>query len=81
MKISTLKFLLTNILIQKHNRLLITILSVLSLPVIKFVLEMISARFAGLLAVATSIGSLLTVFFYIPALVVKIGSINEQVKV
>jgi hypothetical protein len=42
---------------------------------------MISARMAGLLAIASSIGSLLTIFFYMPLLLIKIGNINEQLKI
>uniref|UniRef100_A0A915EQF6 Nematode cuticle collagen N-terminal domain-containing protein n=1 Tax=Ditylenchus dipsaci TaxID=166011 RepID=A0A915EQF6_9BILA len=42
---------------------------------------MFSARCAGLLAIGTSILALVSVFFYIPALVVKIGVINDQLKV
>jgi len=41
---------------------------------------MISAHTAGLLAVASSIGALTTVFLYMPMLVVKIGHINEQLR-
>jgi hypothetical protein len=40
---------------------------------------MISTHTAGYLAVATSIGTLTTVFFYLPMLVIKIGNINDQV--
>ena len=38
------------------------------------------ARTAGYLAIAASLGALLTVFTYIPALVGKINDINVQVR-
>lgn len=41
--------------------------------------KMISARTAGILAVMASLGSLIIVLFYIPALIVKITTINDQV--
>jgi hypothetical protein len=40
---------------------------------------MISMHTAGYLAVAASIGTLTTLFFYLPMLVIKIGNISDQV--
>lgn len=42
---------------------------------------MLSARNAGLVAMAASLGALLASFLYIPALVLKINQINEQLRV
>ena len=42
---------------------------------------LVSARSAGLLAVCSSIGSLATIFFYMPLLLIKIGRINDQLRV
>ena len=38
-----------------------------------------TARVAGYVAVITSLGALVTVFMYVPALVVKINGINDKV--
>uniref|UniRef100_A0AC34RFX8 Nematode cuticle collagen N-terminal domain-containing protein n=1 Tax=Panagrolaimus sp. JU765 TaxID=591449 RepID=A0AC34RFX8_9BILA len=40
-----------------------------------------TARTAGYVAVAASLGALITVFLYIPALVIKINDINERLKI
>ncbi|KAE9548484.1 hypothetical protein FO519_008300 [Halicephalobus sp. NKZ332] len=40
-----------------------------------------TARTAGYIAVATSLGALVTVFMYVPALIVKINGINDKLKV
>jgi hypothetical protein len=40
---------------------------------------MFSAKTAGFLAIGSSTGALITVCFYLPALISKIGSINEKV--
>ncbi|RCN24052.1 nematode cuticle collagen domain protein, partial [Ancylostoma caninum] len=42
---------------------------------------MFSARNAGLLACAFSTGALLVCLFYVPALVMKIQNINDQLRV
>lgn len=41
--------------------------------------KMQSARIAGFIAIAASLGALITVFTYIPALSAKIQGINERV--
>ena len=38
-----------------------------------------TAKVAGYVAVITSLGALLTVFMYVPALVMKINGINDKV--
>ncbi|ETN71670.1 nematode cuticle collagen domain protein, partial [Necator americanus] len=42
---------------------------------------MFTARNAGLLACAFSTGALLVCFFYVPALIMKIQNINDQLRV
>lgn len=41
--------------------------------------KMVSARAAGFIAVGSSLAALLTVFVYLPALLMRISEINEQV--
>ncbi|CAD5234143.1 unnamed protein product [Bursaphelenchus xylophilus] len=42
---------------------------------------MVSAKSAGFLAVGSSLAALITVFIYLPALIMRIGEINAQLKV